>query len=278
MTTPNGIIAIVIVFFILIVIFIFVMTCIFWCGILIPEGPNDYHMGRSLNHIADETSKVAKTKIISAGLEERSKFDLENENLNSNSHSLVDEGSCRLVFINADDDLFTAEPIAKSDRKYLKSQLAIYRKTLILQAMIKDSINPVGVTATCIKDVHSPGKIMIGSLVVVKRQFESHSHTLKVGDLLQVLRFYVESFRERLEIANSEKVEQNSFFWCTAIFLMSHILSAKCKQDMCFRSRQLPASEHVPLREIPLSFVSVETELQAMRATSDAQLTACLAL
>lgn len=265
------IIAVAVVFFTIVVVIFLVMTCIFWYGILRPEGVHDYHVG----HSSDQTSEfkpVAENARFSPN-REISKFDLETEGLVTASDSSLSENSSRLALVkrmSGDDDPLIAEAITKPERKYLKSQLATFRKTLVLQAMIENSINPKSGTVTCIKDIHSSEKITIGSIVIVKRQFEVNgSNMLKIGDLLQVLRFYIKDFPDGMPLgtAYTEKGNQENLVWCTGILLRSYILQAK--QDLCFRSRQESASGKSLLREVPLIYVSVETEIQAMMATRD---------
>lgn len=260
------IIAIAVIFFTIIVILLLVMTFIFCYGIMIPEGEGDYHLGHPNDNASDTLlNECDKMIIFPPKCKELSKFELETDGIiTASDSSFVDESS-RLAFVKrlSAESLFIPEPINQPGRRYLKSQLTNFRKTLVLQAMIENSINPAGGTVTCVKDVNSSEKITIGSIVVVQTQFDplNGSHGLIPGDLLQVLRFYIRSFDDNIEHDKAVPT-QDSFVWCTGILLRSYILQTE--QTMCFKSRQMSASGQTLLRDIPLDLVSVEADILAM--------------
>lgn len=185
-------------------------------------------------------------------------------------------------------------------RQYITDQYDTFSKTVILQSMIEDSLNPKTVVFRKVRDPYLDALIAIGGLVVVAKPFHGKNefdfHHLLPGDLLRVVKFYVRD--DPLDITKSlllkkgeeeEKVDESSNetlrspalenpmmrpppfidrsdanypnIYCSGIKLETFLEYDDNNKSIKLKLANTPQVDPETLRDFPLSIVTLETTI-----------------
>lgn len=187
----------------------------------------------------------------------------------------------------------TVSKPTESEQSYISDQYDSFTRTLMLQNLIGNSINAT--RKNVIRELYDPyleNLISVGGIVVVVKPFDGVNdfefNSLKTGDLLRIVRFYVkgeldidkakmkhdeesidiaefqnnsssdETIRSGMCIGRSDPNYNNVY--CTGILLNTYLEYNKQTRDLSLRlKKDAGENEFELLKDFPLKIVSLET-------------------
>lgn len=184
-------------------------------------------------------------------------------------------------------------------RQYIIDQYETFARTLALQSMIENSLNPENTVFRKVRDPYLNALINVGELVVVAKPYhgkgEFDFHHLLPGDLLKIIKLYIRddalnepkslllkaSFGENeinhtVSTKSEPKLEnpmlhpppfidQNdpnySKIYCSGVKLDTYLEYDEFNKSMRFKIANTPQVDPEIIRDFPLSVVTLETTI-----------------